>query len=1015
MSVSGSPPADRPTHLVVTIHGIRTFGQWQERLERLLRLRSPDIEVAKIDYGYFSAFAFVVPPLRWFATRRIRRLLFDAFAERDWARVDIVAHSFGTHLVAHALCGAPDERRRRLSIHTLLLSGSVLRPWFSWQRALDPRRGFIRRVVNDCGTRDNVLLMSLLVPLFTGMAGRVGFRGRTGASLRNRYFAVGHSGFFTHPGFMERWWVPLLSDDAPVEPHDERVLRPWSGAAVWIVNRLAEPLKLAAYLFAFYWIGSSYLEASRGARAAKHEASIDEVIERSAGALATSRHNLAAMLAIEASRLNERYGVERDAAAQMAGVAALERRPFAHIIPTNAESTAVALSSDARFLLIGADDGSVACRDRGGDPGWTTVPLGKAPISGIAFHPNAPVAAVSAVNGQIWRLDVSAGCRAVRELSLPACPGMVRSVALGDRGSFVAVGSEGRACLAREGETAPVIVQHVPGAAAVGASDDGKWLAVGGGGRLRLWRLANGRPEHALELPPTPERITAIAFSMDSTILAVGSEAVDLIASEPEQRHRGRVRLWNLHDGQLPARLLADECAGRIAALHFADDWLVGACSDRNVRRWKIRGPYWSEAFAGHAGAVRSVSGDASGRYFASAGAGESSVRFWDARGGPAAPLRFDGPNVPTAIAFSGSDARRLAVAFQAHPSVHVWSIQDPAADPTIYPAADEFGETLAVAARPPLREVLATGGGAFAGSEDTTVKLWEGPDDERKPRLLGRHLGSVLSVAFDSNGRLLVSLGEDGAVRLWDVEAGTTVALAERDLGTRPLAVALDPRPGLRRLAVAGADNQIHLFDLAGGDLVPAARLRAATDVEEEAWRDVAISPDGTFVGAAGADGLVRVWSLDEPARTRVLDDVVRRGGAKPIRRIAFGPGNKTLAAGSADGRVWIWRTDALTQPAAVLAGPRRGVYSLAYAPDGAHLAAGFADGSVLVWRTPHAAMADACPDLQRVLAPEEWKRLADDPDFAPGCEPYTPSRWERLTDRIGSRIRSVARLLPN
>ncbi len=88
-------------HLVITVHGIRTFGQWQEKLETLVESSNTGkINFVKIDYGYFSVIAFFLPFVRWFATKRIKRLLFGAITEQPWRRVDIVAHSFGTHLVA---------------------------------------------------------------------------------------------------------------------------------------------------------------------------------------------------------------------------------------------------------------------------------------------------------------------------------------------------------------------------------------------------------------------------------------------------------------------------------------------------------------------------------------------------------------------------------------------------------------------------------------------------------------------------------------------------------------------------------------------------------------------------------------------------------------------------------------------------------------------------------------------------------------------------------------------------
>src|SRR5882762_4353579 len=53
--------SEHPPHLIVTIHGIRTFGHWQERLEALVSTDSnSDVEFANYKYGYFSIIAFII-------------------------------------------------------------------------------------------------------------------------------------------------------------------------------------------------------------------------------------------------------------------------------------------------------------------------------------------------------------------------------------------------------------------------------------------------------------------------------------------------------------------------------------------------------------------------------------------------------------------------------------------------------------------------------------------------------------------------------------------------------------------------------------------------------------------------------------------------------------------------------------------------------------------------------------------------------------------------------------------
>lgn len=44
-------------HIVILVHGIRTFGAWQDRLAALLHAHEPGVEVHVYKYGYLDALA----------------------------------------------------------------------------------------------------------------------------------------------------------------------------------------------------------------------------------------------------------------------------------------------------------------------------------------------------------------------------------------------------------------------------------------------------------------------------------------------------------------------------------------------------------------------------------------------------------------------------------------------------------------------------------------------------------------------------------------------------------------------------------------------------------------------------------------------------------------------------------------------------------------------------------------------------------------------------------------------
>jgi CheY-like chemotaxis protein len=254
-------------HLIVTVHGIRTFGQWQRRLQESVAAQDPDVTFCHFTYGYFSILAFIFPPTRWILVRRFRRELVSLITRTNPARVDVIGHSFGTHLIGWALRGLAKEAP--IKIDTVILAGSVLRSGFFWADLIPFR---VRRVVNDCGVRDTVLLASqFLVPL-TGMAGRIGFVGMNGNEFTNRYSMFGHSGYFRGTDgadsndYMLKNWVPLLVGERKLHDFDER-LSPtaWRGLLIWITNNF-EPVKImlpmSLLVAGLVWLGALYIEAN---------------------------------------------------------------------------------------------------------------------------------------------------------------------------------------------------------------------------------------------------------------------------------------------------------------------------------------------------------------------------------------------------------------------------------------------------------------------------------------------------------------------------------------------------------------------------------------------------------------------------------------------------------------------------------------------------------------------------------------------------------------------------------
>jgi CheY-like chemotaxis protein len=202
----------------ITVHGIRTFGQWQERLKRIVHKEASYIDFFSYKYGYFSAIFFAIP---YFQQREVSRLK-SAISRLSQNQPDkefiIFAHSFGTFLVAKALNQLCNENAQ-LRVKALVLSGSVLKSKFDWS-FLDKYPGLI--LVNECGTGDGILCLSEAFIPMTGMAGRTGFYGFNSNNFVNRHHAGGHSLYFDGDEFMKANWLPLFTENPTLALYDER-------------------------------------------------------------------------------------------------------------------------------------------------------------------------------------------------------------------------------------------------------------------------------------------------------------------------------------------------------------------------------------------------------------------------------------------------------------------------------------------------------------------------------------------------------------------------------------------------------------------------------------------------------------------------------------------------------------------------------------------------------------------------------------------------------------------------
>lgn len=183
----------RDIRWMIVVHGMNSRAKWQEefswRIANRLRYSAP---VLIYKYGWATIDVLVCWLHRKLASRlgeRMRLAIAQAEASQRPTRPDIIAHSFGTHLLSMVLT---DPDFEDLKFGRVITAGSIIRPDFDWDSLIE--NGRVEAVLNHVGGKDKPVLIAQFAIPGTGPGGRVGYTANKAINVCIPTFK--HSDFF---------------------------------------------------------------------------------------------------------------------------------------------------------------------------------------------------------------------------------------------------------------------------------------------------------------------------------------------------------------------------------------------------------------------------------------------------------------------------------------------------------------------------------------------------------------------------------------------------------------------------------------------------------------------------------------------------------------------------------------------------------------------------------------------------------------------------------------------------
>lgn len=356
-----------------------------------------------------------------------------------------------------------------------------------------------------------------------------------------------------------------------------------------------------------------------------------------------------------------------------------------------------------------------------------------------------------------------------------------------------------------------------------------KLLAANDKQMVKLWRVAENGTFHGLQtIQSYTNAVYGIAVNENEQIF--GSAGAD-----------GMIRIWDRRNGHCLRSWQGSQKSIRSLAFSSDGKWVASGSEDKTIGIWEASTGQQIIRFVGHTGCVWGLQFHPQEKILASASA-DGTLRLWDLSKNCLLKVLQKNEKWLLSVVFSG-DGKWLASS-SAEGIIRVWDLRKivgfEEADQSLKQAhtKDLLSQNLTLVALGSQRD--------FSQNESKN----------RAVKSLFAEQGLIWSLAFSGDGKILVSGGEDGMVKLWKVETGVCEKILQ---GHQSLVLCTAFQKMGNLLATGSADRTIRLWDRGTGRC-----LKVLEGHTGGVW-SVGFSGDGKTLISGSLDETIKCWDVEQ------------------------------------------------------------------------------------------------------------------------------------------------------